>query len=132
MLGGVSGGENIYPGDVERMLERHPAVAQACVVPIDDDIKARSRSRSSSRRQARNPPPKTSTLCARECARLSAPALRLFVYQLPLSTPTDRPGRAEAGSSEAVGAAALRCDEPEGAHGQKSIAGFRLAARFSF
>jgi acyl-CoA synthetase (AMP-forming)/AMP-acid ligase II len=35
----VSGGENIYPGDVERMLERHPAIAQACVVPIDDDIK---------------------------------------------------------------------------------------------
>jgi acyl-CoA synthetase (AMP-forming)/AMP-acid ligase II len=35
----VCGGENIYPGDVERMLERHPAVAQACVVPIDDDIK---------------------------------------------------------------------------------------------
>src|SRR6202008_3357250 len=32
-------GENIYPGDVERVLERHPAVAQACVVPIDDDIK---------------------------------------------------------------------------------------------
>jgi len=35
----VSGGENIYPGDVERMLERHPAVAQACVVPVDDEIK---------------------------------------------------------------------------------------------
>jgi long-chain acyl-CoA synthetase len=35
----VCGGENIYPGDVERMLERHPAVAQACVVPVDDDIK---------------------------------------------------------------------------------------------
>jgi len=35
----VSGGENIYPSDVERMLERHPAVAQACVVPIDDEIK---------------------------------------------------------------------------------------------
>ena len=35
----VCGGENIHPGDVERMLERHPAVAQACVVPVDDDIK---------------------------------------------------------------------------------------------
>ena len=35
----VSGGENIYPGDVERMLERHPGISQACVVPIDDEIK---------------------------------------------------------------------------------------------
>jgi len=35
----VSGGENIYPGDVERMLERHPDIAQACVVPIVDEIK---------------------------------------------------------------------------------------------
>jgi acyl-CoA synthetase (AMP-forming)/AMP-acid ligase II len=35
----VSGGENIYPTDVERMLERHPDVGQAVVIPIDDDIK---------------------------------------------------------------------------------------------
>lgn len=35
----VSGGENIYPADVERMLERHPDVGQAVVVPVDDDIK---------------------------------------------------------------------------------------------
>jgi acyl-CoA synthetase (AMP-forming)/AMP-acid ligase II len=35
----VSGGENIYPADVERMLERHPDIAQAAVVAIDDEIK---------------------------------------------------------------------------------------------
>jgi acyl-CoA synthetase (AMP-forming)/AMP-acid ligase II len=37
----VSGGENIYPSDVERMLERHPDIAQAAVVPIADEIKWR-------------------------------------------------------------------------------------------
>ena len=35
----VSGGENIYPTDIERMLERHPDVAQACVVGVEDAIK---------------------------------------------------------------------------------------------
>ena len=35
----VCGGENIYPGDVEGMLERHPDIVQACVVAVPDDIK---------------------------------------------------------------------------------------------
>jgi len=35
----VSGGENIFPGEVERMLEMHPDVVQACVVPVDDPLK---------------------------------------------------------------------------------------------
>jgi acyl-CoA synthetase (AMP-forming)/AMP-acid ligase II len=35
----VSGGENIFPTDVERMLEKHPDIAQAAVVPIEDEIK---------------------------------------------------------------------------------------------
>ncbi len=35
----VSGGENIFPGEVEKMLEAHPDVVQACVVPVDDEIK---------------------------------------------------------------------------------------------
>jgi acyl-CoA synthetase (AMP-forming)/AMP-acid ligase II len=35
----VCGGENIYPGEVEKILERHPAIQQACVVPISDEMK---------------------------------------------------------------------------------------------
>ncbi|MFN0302167.1 MAG: class I adenylate-forming enzyme family protein [Burkholderiales bacterium] len=35
----VSGGENIAPGEVENMLLQHPAIEQACVVPVPDEIK---------------------------------------------------------------------------------------------
>jgi acyl-coenzyme A synthetase/AMP-(fatty) acid ligase len=33
------GGENVYPGEVEKLLGRHPDVAQVCVVPVEDEIK---------------------------------------------------------------------------------------------
>ena len=36
----VTGGENIYPGDVETMLERHDDVMQAVVVPAPNALKA--------------------------------------------------------------------------------------------
>ena len=35
----ICGAENIYPGDVEQLLERCPGVAQAAVVPVPDEIK---------------------------------------------------------------------------------------------
>lgn len=35
----ICGGENIYPGEIEKLLERHPDVAQAIVVAAPDDIK---------------------------------------------------------------------------------------------
>ena len=35
----VCGGENIYPGEVEKMLERHPGIHQAAVLPVPDDLK---------------------------------------------------------------------------------------------
>ncbi len=36
----VCGGENIYPGDVETLLERHPGIMQAVVVPAPNRLKA--------------------------------------------------------------------------------------------
>ncbi len=33
------GGENIYPSEIETLLERHDAIEQACVVPVSDEIK---------------------------------------------------------------------------------------------
>ncbi|MGH6697253.1 MAG: class I adenylate-forming enzyme family protein [Sphingopyxis sp.] len=35
----VCGGENVYPGEVEKLLERHPDVMQAAVVAVPDEIK---------------------------------------------------------------------------------------------
>jgi len=35
----VCGGENIYPSEVEEILEEHPAIVQAVVLGIDDTIK---------------------------------------------------------------------------------------------
>ncbi len=33
----VCSGENIYPGEVEKLLERHPQIQQAAVVPLPDE-----------------------------------------------------------------------------------------------
>jgi acyl-CoA synthetase (AMP-forming)/AMP-acid ligase II len=35
----VCNGENVHPGEVETMLERHPAIHQACVVPVPDEVR---------------------------------------------------------------------------------------------
>jgi long-chain acyl-CoA synthetase len=35
----VCGGENVFPGEVEAVIDRHPDVDESAVVPVPDDIK---------------------------------------------------------------------------------------------
>ncbi|MCA0243375.1 MAG: acyl--CoA ligase [Proteobacteria bacterium] len=35
----VCGGENVFPSETERLLERHPQVMQACVIGVPDTLK---------------------------------------------------------------------------------------------
>jgi len=35
----VCGGENVYPGDVVAVIERHPDVLQAAVIAVDHELK---------------------------------------------------------------------------------------------
>ena len=38
----ICGGENIFPGQVEKIIEAHEAVAEACVVPVDYGVKGQA------------------------------------------------------------------------------------------
>jgi long-chain acyl-CoA synthetase len=83
----VSGGENIYPADVERMLERHPDIAQAAVVPIDDEIKGQKPVAFVIRKPGRTP----SADDVKQFALANAPAYAhprfvWFVDELPLAS----------------------------------------------
>ncbi|MEA2903851.1 MAG: long-chain acyl-CoA synthetase [Alphaproteobacteria bacterium] len=83
----VSGGENIYPADVERMLERHPDIAQAAVVPVDDEIKGQKPVAFVIRKPARTP----SEEDVKQFALANAPAYQhprfvWFVDELPLAS----------------------------------------------
>jgi acyl-CoA synthetase (AMP-forming)/AMP-acid ligase II len=33
----IRGGENVYPVEIEQRLEEHPDVAEAAVIPVDDE-----------------------------------------------------------------------------------------------
>ena len=90
----VSGGENIYPADVERMLERHPDISQAIVVPIDDDIKGQKPVAFVIRVRPATPwMRRASSVQARQRARLSASAFWSgLVDELPLA-PTNKVDR---------------------------------------
>jgi acyl-CoA synthetase (AMP-forming)/AMP-acid ligase II len=83
----VSGGENIYPAEIERMLERHPDVAQAAVVPIDDELKGQKPVAFAVRKPGRQPSEREIKRFALANAPAYAhPRFVWFVDELPLAS----------------------------------------------
>ena len=96
----VSGGENIYPGEVEHMLERHPDIEQAAVVPVADEIKGQKPVAF----VVRKPGGHSSEDEVKQFALANAPAYQhprrvWFLDELPLADQQDRPRGAEADGS---------------------------------
>jgi acyl-CoA synthetase (AMP-forming)/AMP-acid ligase II len=106
----VSGGENIYPIDVERMLERHPDIGQAAVVPIEDEIKGQKPVAFVVRKQGQTPSEEE----IKRFALANAPAYQhprfvWFLDELPLASTNkvDR-GALQRMAAERVAAATLK------------------------
>jgi acyl-CoA synthetase (AMP-forming)/AMP-acid ligase II len=104
----VSGGENIYPADVERMLERHPAISHAAVVPIEDEIKGQKPVAFAILRRGQS----ASEDEIKRFALANAPAYQhpravWFVEELPLAS-TNKVDRGELRKMAAVRIAAVR------------------------
>ncbi|MEP7301917.1 MAG: class I adenylate-forming enzyme family protein [Caldimonas sp.] len=82
----VCGGENVYPGEVEKLVERHPGVLQSAVVPLADEIKGQVPVAF----VVRAPGTATTAEAIKEFALAHAPAYLhprfvAFVEQLPLA-----------------------------------------------
>ena len=82
----ISGGENVYPAEIEDVLHAHPAVAEAAVVGVPDErwgeacaafvVLARAR---------RRPATSCATHCRERLARFKVPRTVAFVDALPRS-----------------------------------------------
>jgi long-chain acyl-CoA synthetase len=80
-----SGGYNVYPAEIERVLMEHPAVAEAAVVPIHDDYYGEA-ARAYLVLRPRMAQPATAELlafCLGRLARYKIPQQFVFVDELP-------------------------------------------------
>jgi fatty-acyl-CoA synthase len=80
----ISGGENIYPAEVERVLGQHPAVAEAAVIGrADDKWQEVPVAYIITRKGASPDPAEIERFCLAELARYKVPREYVFVPELP-------------------------------------------------
>ncbi|MFO7683931.1 MAG: o-succinylbenzoate--CoA ligase [Chloroflexota bacterium] len=82
----VSGGENVYPSEVEAALKRHPAVANACVVGLPDaEWGQKVAAMVQLLPEASLTESELLAFCRDRLARYKQPRLLKFVSELPLT-----------------------------------------------
>ena len=81
----ISGGENVYPAEIEAVLHAHPAVAEAAVVGIPDERWGEAASLSSSSGLAGSTEDELLEHCRQHLARFKIPRGARFVEGLPRS-----------------------------------------------
>jgi fatty-acyl-CoA synthase len=80
----ISGGENVYPAEVERVLLTHPAIAEAAVVGMPDPKWQEVPVACVVCRDGKKPEPvEIEDFCLKELARYKVPRRYLFVRELP-------------------------------------------------
>jgi acyl-CoA synthetase (AMP-forming)/AMP-acid ligase II len=80
----VTGGENVYPREVEEVLYRHPAVAEAAVIGVPDDLWIeRVHAAVVLKKGQQATEDETIEFCKRHLARYKAPKSVEFVESLP-------------------------------------------------
>ncbi len=80
----ISGGENVYPAEVEKVLAGHPAVAEAAVIGVADDRWGESgRAIVVLRPDATADPAEIQRFCAERLAKFKVPASVVFADTLP-------------------------------------------------
>jgi O-succinylbenzoic acid--CoA ligase len=80
----ITGGENVYPAEVEAVLQTHPAVAEACVFGIPDARWGEAVAASVRLRLGATAEPDELIECVRRClARFKAPRRIHFVDDFP-------------------------------------------------
>ena len=109
----VVNGENVYPGEVEKILENHPAIAQACLVPVPDPV----RGNMPVAFVVPSPGPRIGEGEVKEHAIASAPAYMhprrvFFVEELPLSGTNKVDRKALAEQASAMSRAGAEPDRP--------------------